>query len=246
MNKHIVFTLLIICILLFSVSAMGENTYLVGPKVLYEDNKGGVYQGPSVVAEKYRIKVAPAGTEGEVMPEEFTVFEPYTFENRCKYLITIRDKEKLSITVEKNPSVLDYYPVPQDDPLLYFNNETGKGIWYGIQLVFYSEKEGFTGVWSGSSIEGEFKEIWCINHVSATWKVRGKYYSGDKLVGEFNGENVKLENEKLYFKQVFSSLPCDTWAKVYNIEASLDGDTIIYKWNTGLEEGQNKLYREKE
>ena len=211
---------------------------------MYKDNKGGVYAGPHVNQEKYRIKIGNAGTEGTAIPDVFEDFGPFTFYKGHKYLITIKDnKGKPSLYLNEDPPCLDYYIYPEDSAGIYFNNETKN--WYGIKILFWKETDGLVGQWAGPSREGNIKEVWTISHGGAVWKVSGKYYSGDTEVGSFTGENVSLKDGKLYFRQIFSSIPVEGWAKIYNIEAKQEGNSLWYKWDTGLEEGEHNLKRVK-
>lgn len=244
MNIRSFLYILFVIIVLFSFQKiiLADNVYLVGPEYTYKKNSGGVCPGPSLKEGKYKIKVAEAGIEGLDKPEKFIDFEPFDFRVGNKYLINIIDKDGLSIYVEENPSRLETCPVPENDGVIYFNNMTCKHMWYAVEIVFSREKGGFVGTWYGFS-RGNYKEVWLVEHVSSIWKVSGKYYQEEKEVGSFKGENVTVKEGNLYFRQIMEDLPEADWPVINNIEASLDGDNIIYKWDTGIESGEGELER---
>ena len=137
-----------------------------------------------------------------------------------------------------------------------FKTKSGQSLNFSAGTYIELDKEGmissdtdredttgysFKGKWWGDSGDGKFREIWFIDCINGEWKVYGKYYSDGEEKGGFDGDIDSYKDGKLYFKQVFFKLPDPTWSSINNIEAWVEGDVLIFNWNTGSDNGQVRL-----
>ena len=80
---------------------------------------------------------------------------------------------------------------------------------------------------------GLFRETWTFAHANGTWSITCAHASNnpnDRAAGASRGDDVKLENGQLTFKQTFGQKPTPTSVDGAEYTASVRGNVMFLRW----------------
>jgi hypothetical protein len=100
----------------------------------------------------------------------------------------------------------------------------------------------FAGDWVGTSGKGGFREEWSIVGREESYEVTITYYRNNKKVGEAGGTG-RVQNGKLKFRAVTSLKPDPSWSESVDMVATVQGDVLIFDYQTGSASGTVTLHR---
>jgi predicted secreted protein len=114
-----------------------------------------------------------------------------------------------------------------------------------LSIVNASEAD-LVGTFSGTSTDGQFREIWTIRlSDKGEWSATCIYKKDNKQVGACHGKDYAYANGSLSFAQVFDKKPDPGWkdGAVHTVKGS--GDKLTYVWKSPGGSGTVTLWREK-